>query len=144
MTDGVLLRETLRESDLGRAVQVDPIKPMLKPPGSTLLKLTYDGPLSNLAFKFNLRHHTSTPTAASSWTRRTSGRGSHSSTSQLNTKALLRINLPNTFCLMRVSRLAQLYRSIEKTRFPVIPWFTPLITAKYTFVDYRRPLFSLT
>jgi len=37
------------------------------------------------------------------------------------------------FCLIRVSRLALLNRSIEKTHVPVIPWFAPLITGKYTF-----------
>ena len=39
----------------GMAVQVDPIKPVLKAPGTILLKLRCDGPLSNVAFKFNLR-----------------------------------------------------------------------------------------
>jgi len=39
----------------GRAVQVDPIKPKLKPPGTKRLKLEYDGLLSNFGFKFNLR-----------------------------------------------------------------------------------------
>jgi len=38
-------------------VQVDPIKPAFKAPGSMLLKLRYDGPLSNFAFKFNLRRY---------------------------------------------------------------------------------------
>ena len=41
----------------GRAVQVDPIKPKLKPPGYTLLKLSHDGPASNFAFKYNSRRH---------------------------------------------------------------------------------------
>jgi len=41
----------------GRAVHVDPIKPALKAPGTNRLKLIYDGPLSNLAFKFNLRRY---------------------------------------------------------------------------------------
>jgi hypothetical protein len=36
-------------------VQVDPIKPTLKAPGIKLLKLKYDKPLSNVAFKFTLR-----------------------------------------------------------------------------------------
>jgi len=39
----------------GRAVQVDPIKLTLKVPGTKRLKLKCDGPLSNFAFKFNLR-----------------------------------------------------------------------------------------
>jgi len=46
---------------LGRAVQVDPIKPPLKPPGTWRLKLKYDEPLSNLAFNFNLRHYSWAP-----------------------------------------------------------------------------------
>ena len=37
----------------GRAVQVDPIKPNLKPPGTKLLKLKCDVLLSTSAFKFN-------------------------------------------------------------------------------------------
>jgi hypothetical protein len=41
----------------GRAVQVDPIKPKFKAPRMKLLKLQYDGPLSNSALKFNLRHY---------------------------------------------------------------------------------------
>ena len=40
-----------------RAVQIDPIKPTLKAPGTKRLKLNYDEPLSNFAFKFNLRRH---------------------------------------------------------------------------------------
>jgi len=39
----------------GRAVQVDPIKPRLKLPGTKRLKLNCDGPLSNFAVKFKLR-----------------------------------------------------------------------------------------
>ena len=42
---------------LGRAVQDDPIKPTLKSPEIKLLKLKYDKPLSNFAFKFNLRRY---------------------------------------------------------------------------------------
>jgi len=38
-------------------VQVDPIKPLLKPPGTKRLKLKCDVLLSNLAFKFNLRRY---------------------------------------------------------------------------------------
>ena len=47
----------LRDS-LGRAVQVDPMKPKLKPPGTTRLKLKCDELLPNSAFKFNLRRYT--------------------------------------------------------------------------------------
>ena len=48
----------------GRAVQVDPIKPTLKAPGIKRLKLYYDEPLSNLAFKINLRRYTVEAAAA--------------------------------------------------------------------------------
>ena len=37
-------------------MQVDPIKPKLKP-AINRLKLGYDVPLSNFAFNFNLRHY---------------------------------------------------------------------------------------
>ena len=42
----------------GRAVQVNPVKPMLKPPGTKRLNLKCDIPLSTFAFKFYLRHYT--------------------------------------------------------------------------------------
>jgi hypothetical protein len=42
----------------GRAVQVDPIKPTLKPPGTKHLKLKCDILLPNFAFKINLRRYT--------------------------------------------------------------------------------------
>ena len=38
-------------------MQVDPIKPALKPPGSHRLKLKYDKLLSNFAFRFNSRRY---------------------------------------------------------------------------------------
>jgi len=41
----------------GRAVQVDPIKPKVKAPGTERLKPNYDEPLSNFAFNFNLRRY---------------------------------------------------------------------------------------
>ena len=40
-------------------MQVHPIKPKLKAPGTTLLTLKCDEPLSTFAFKINLRHYTS-------------------------------------------------------------------------------------
>jgi len=40
-------------------VQVDPLKPKLKPPVTKRLKLKYDGLLSNIGFKFNLRCYSS-------------------------------------------------------------------------------------
>jgi len=42
----------------GRAVQVDPIKPTLKAPGTKRLKLGYDGLLLKFGFKFKLRRYT--------------------------------------------------------------------------------------
>jgi hypothetical protein len=38
-------------------VQVDPIKPALKAPGTKRLKLQYDEPPLNFAFKFNLHRY---------------------------------------------------------------------------------------
>jgi hypothetical protein len=39
-------------------VQVEPIKPVLKAPGTKCLKLKCDEPLSSFDFNFNLRHYT--------------------------------------------------------------------------------------
>jgi hypothetical protein len=41
----------------GRAVQLDPIKPTLKPTGTKRLKLKWEMLLSISAFKFNLRRY---------------------------------------------------------------------------------------
>ena len=38
-------------------MQIDPIKPTLKAPGARCLKLKYDAPLENTAFKFKLRRY---------------------------------------------------------------------------------------
>jgi len=46
---------------LGRAVQVDPVKPKFRLPGIERLTLKCDEPLSNVAFKFNLRRYTWAP-----------------------------------------------------------------------------------
>ena len=46
-----------RGAPQGRVVQVDPIKPKLKPPGTKRLKLNCDVLLSTSAFKFNLRRY---------------------------------------------------------------------------------------
>jgi hypothetical protein len=48
----------------GKAVQVDPMKPKLRPPGTKRLKLECDVPLSRFAFIFNLHHYTVGPAAA--------------------------------------------------------------------------------
>jgi hypothetical protein len=53
----------------GRAVQVDPIKPKLKPPGTKRLKLNCDALLSTSAFKLNLRRYTAGARAWRSTTR---------------------------------------------------------------------------
>ena len=69
-------------------MQVDPIKPNLKAPGSKRLKLKYDEPLSNFAFNFNLRRYIEAEDARiltdMSLMRRMYGRGLHPSTFQLN------------------------------------------------------------
>jgi hypothetical protein len=41
----------------GRAVQVHPVKPTLKAPGTKRLKLKYNILLSSFAFNFNLRQY---------------------------------------------------------------------------------------
>ena len=46
-------------------MQVEPIKPTLKVPGIKLLNLKSDKPLSNVAFKFNMRRYTTGPEASS-------------------------------------------------------------------------------
>ena len=79
----------------GSAVQVDPIKSTLKAPGNYLLKVRYDGPLSTFAFKCKLRRYKEASFGdehaeqklndrRTSASRLYSGRGLHSSTSQLN------------------------------------------------------------
>ena len=39
-------------------MQINPIKPTLKAPGTKRLKLKYDEPLSNFGFNYNLRRYT--------------------------------------------------------------------------------------
>jgi len=51
------LEQIVKDNELGRAVQVDPMKTMLKAPGSMLLKLRYYELLSNFAFKSSLRRY---------------------------------------------------------------------------------------
>jgi len=48
----------------GRAVQVDPIKPVVEALGTKRLILKYDQPLSKFAFKFNLRCYTTADASA--------------------------------------------------------------------------------
>jgi len=59
---------------LGMAVQVEPMKPLLKAPGTKRLKLEYDELLSSFAFKFNVRRYTlESTTTYSVATRSTAG-----------------------------------------------------------------------
>ena len=51
-------RRRARAGCQGRAVQVDPIKPTLKPTGNKRLKLKYDNMLSNFAFDLSLHRYT--------------------------------------------------------------------------------------
>jgi len=51
------MRNAMKKFTRGRAEQVDPMKPMLKPPGTKHLKLNCDTLLSNSAFNFNLRRY---------------------------------------------------------------------------------------
>jgi len=58
-TTGPMTRDELKDlACLGRAVQVDPMKPVLKSPGTKHLKPTCYILLSTFAFKFNLRRYT--------------------------------------------------------------------------------------
>ena len=93
---------------LGRAAPVEPMKPLLKPPGTKRLNLKHYKLLSDVAFKFNLRRYTLVAMPRSRLRRRhattssrpalilynaetaplssrvSPGRGLHSSTTQLN------------------------------------------------------------
>jgi hypothetical protein len=64
------LRHVLREQRLGRPLQIDPMIPKLKPPGTERLKLKCDVLLPICAFKFKLRRYASgtrtTPARATS------------------------------------------------------------------------------
>ena len=51
-------RALLRRHRRGRAVQIDPIRPTLKPPRSKRLKLEDNKLLSKFAFNFTLRRYT--------------------------------------------------------------------------------------
>ena len=64
-----------------KAVQVDPMKPRMKPPGTERLKSEHDGLLSNFGFKFKLRRYSVLVRDAAQYI---AGRGLHSSTSQLD------------------------------------------------------------
>jgi len=81
------------------AVQIDPVKAMLKPPGTKHSKLKYDILLSTFAFRFHLRRHTpglqiqtdaanhewrDVPPVPGAFVCNLGGMGAHSSISQLN------------------------------------------------------------
>ena len=77
-------------------MQVDPMKPTLKAPGIKLLKLECDEPLSEFAFKFNLRRYSEEGGDVDLRDKQDDhdayeafGRGLHSSTFQLNVSAFL-------------------------------------------------------
>ena len=81
-------------------MQVDPIKPTLKAPGTESLKLKYYRPLSNSAFKFNLRRYHENETGGvfigthHKLEEGATGRGLHSSTLQLNLSRFLSLTPP--------------------------------------------------
>jgi hypothetical protein len=52
---GLAMWRRATQAERGKAVQVDPIKPTLKAPGTKGLKLEHDELLSSFAFSFNLR-----------------------------------------------------------------------------------------
>ena len=58
LVGGGLLGAGVLHTGRGEAVQVDPIKPILKPPGTKHLQLKRDIVLSTFAFKYNLRRCT--------------------------------------------------------------------------------------
>jgi hypothetical protein len=58
---GAIARDEQRAQRHGRVVQVAPMKRTLKAPGTKLLKLKYDKPLSKFGFRFNLRRYTTGP-----------------------------------------------------------------------------------
>ena len=66
-------------------MQVDPIKPTLKPPGPKRLKLKCDEPLSKFAFKVNSRRHSTVLRSAAALALLAAcGRGSYSFPFQFN------------------------------------------------------------
>ena len=65
-------------------MQVDPIKPTLKPPGTWRLKLGFYELLRKFDFEFNMRRYTKAAEAGLPTAQYNLGRGLHSSTSQLN------------------------------------------------------------
>ena len=63
----VLLQDDDVPPPHGGAVQVDPMRPTLKPPGAKRLILEYDELLANFAFKFNLHRYSMGAGSATAW-----------------------------------------------------------------------------
>jgi hypothetical protein len=97
----------------GEALQVDPIRPKLKPPGIKRLKLDCELLLSTSAFEFKLRRYTTAHDrfgnacleGGDQVLVRLLGRGLHSLTSQLNLSALHGIGGARRGCVARVKRV---------------------------------------
>jgi hypothetical protein len=86
-----LARGLCDEHHRGEAVQVDPFNTTLKAPVSKSLKLKHDNLLSNVAFKLNLRRYIAVCLVGVQILlslAQCAGRGSHSSTFQLNLSRL--------------------------------------------------------
>jgi len=87
-----------------RAVQVDPVKPALKPAGSKCLILKRDILLSTFAFKINLRRYT--PAAGCRRTRGcTTGRSLHSFPFPLNLSVLCPFPLNSSSLVPHVTQI---------------------------------------
>ena len=77
-------------------MQVDPFKPTLKAPGTKRLKLTYDEPVSNFAFKFNLRRYRVVMCVGDA---ELEMRGRCSAGQKVLACLIIRLALAETFCL---------------------------------------------
>jgi hypothetical protein len=100
--DGMLRRgfTTVRDcggADHGRAVQVDPIKSVLTPPGTKRLKLNYDKPLSKSAFKFKFHHYTT------GWRRRWTRERSRGPGSVVQVEPMKAVLKPPGFMLLKLN-----------------------------------------
>jgi hypothetical protein len=81
------------DQEPGRPVQVDPIKPTLKAPGTKRLKLEHRNPLSTFAFKCNLHRYKQGKMSCLIINDIDAGRGLHSSTFRLNISAFCGIGV---------------------------------------------------
>ena len=81
-------------------MQVDPNKPTLKAPGAMHLKLRCDGPVSNFAYKFNMRRYTVAGTDDAAWSRTVAQAGAYTRPHfQLNVSAFCGIRGACMGCL---------------------------------------------